>query len=577
MYDEHGVATPRIEELAKHGVIYDHAFSNAPVCSVARTTLATGCYGPRIGTQYHRRTELVPMPDGLSMFPAYLRQAGYYTTNNSKKDYNAIEGKNVWDASSKKANWRQRKKGQPFFHMQSFTTSHEGRLHFSQKSMETDATITDPESVFVAPYHPNTPTFRYTNAKYRDQIQRVDQEIGAVVDRLSQDGLLDDTFVFYFGDHGGVLPRGKGYAYESGLHVPLVVRIPENWKHLVDEKLGSHQSGFVSFIDFGPTVLNLAGIDVPKQMDGVPFLGSSVKSAAVAERNEAFNYADRFDEKYDFVRTLRIGRYEYVRSYQPFNFDGLQNNYRYRMLAFKEWRDLYDAGKLNAEQRQFFEQRPAEMLFDIESDPHEVKNLADDPAHAETLIKMRSRLSEMVKSLPDLSFFPESVLVDEAFDNPVKYGRTHREEISRMVDIANLQLGSFADVEGELKRALKSDEPWERYWGLIVCSSFGESAKSMVPLAKTLAETDKTALNRIRAAEFLALIGEADPERVFRQALAESESGVEANLMLNSLVLLRDGQRKHKFDFKPEVLKPSVLRNPELKRRLEYLEPKISK
>ncbi|MCA9067192.1 MAG: sulfatase-like hydrolase/transferase, partial [Planctomycetaceae bacterium] len=176
----------------------------------------------------------------------------------------------------------------------------------------------------MAPYHPDTATFRYTYARYLDRIMDMDRQIGAVVDELTKDGLLEETFIFYFGDHGGVLPRGKGYAYESGLHVPLVVRIPDKWKQLVDATPGSRVNGFVSFIDFGPTVLNLAGVAVPEQMDGRPFLGQGVVGSEVEKRDEVFGYADRFDEKYDLVRTLRKGRFEYVRSFQPFNFDGLQ-------------------------------------------------------------------------------------------------------------------------------------------------------------------------------------------------------------------------------------------------------------
>ena len=355
LFDEHGAETPRIAELAQHGLLFEHAFSNAPVCSVARTTLMTSCYAPRIGTQYHRKHVTVPMPENLRMFPAYLRDAGYYATNNKKKDYNAHEGEGVWDASSGQATWRNRADDQPFFHMQSFAASHESTLHFSANAMHQQKTTTDPETVFVPPYHPDTPTFRYTHARYHDHNQTIDRQIGKVVDQLKEDGLLEDTFVFYFGDHGGVLPRGKGYAYESGLHVPLVVRVPEKWKQLVDGELGSRLHGFVSFIDFGPTLLNLAGVEIPKQIDGQPFLGPGVSGRSLAERDEAFGYADRFDEKYDLVRTLRKGKYEYVRNYQPFNFDGLQNNYRYRMLAFREWRKLYQAGKLNEAQRQFFE------------------------------------------------------------------------------------------------------------------------------------------------------------------------------------------------------------------------------
>ena len=408
LFDEHGAETPRIAELAAHGLTFDNAFSNAPVCSVARTTLATGCYGPRIGTQFHRKSVAVPMPDGVKMFSEYLREAGYYTANNSKTDYNAIPGKNVWDESSRKASWRKRKDGQPFFYMQSFGVSHESSLHFSRQKMKSEATKTDPATVFVAPYHPQTDTFRYTYARYHDRIQQVDGQIGAVVDQLTKDGLLEDTFIFYFGDHGGVLPRGKGYAYESGLHVPLVVRVPEKWKHLVDAKIGSRQKGFVSFIDFGPTVLNLAGVEVPAGVDGRPFLGPGITQAELDKRDEAFGYADRFDEKYDLVRTMRKGRFEYVRNFQPFNFDGLQNNYRYRMLAYQQWRQLFEAGELNDLQSEFFRPRPAELLYDIEADPYETKNLAADPAFKKQLEQHRAYLAEWIKATGDKGQAPES-------------------------------------------------------------------------------------------------------------------------------------------------------------------------
>ena len=294
MFDEHGTETPRIAALAEHGLQFNNAFSNAPVCSVARTTLMTSCYGPRIGTQFHRRSVTVPMPPEVKMFPAYLREAGYYTSNNQKKDYNAVETEGTWDQSSAQATWRDRQPDQPFFHMQSFTTTHESSLHFSQEVYESQLTQTDPDSVFVAPYHPDTDLFRYTVAKYHDNISRVDMQIGAVVDQLERDGVLDDTFVFYFGDHGGVLPRGKGYAYESGLHVPLVVYVPDNYKELAVWESGSNVDGFVEFIDFGTTVLNLAGIEVPQAVDGRPFLGRGVTAAEVDSRNTAFGYADRF-------------------------------------------------------------------------------------------------------------------------------------------------------------------------------------------------------------------------------------------------------------------------------------------
>jgi len=499
MFDPNGAETPCIEELAKHGVIFDRAFSNSPVCSVARTTLMTSCYGPRIGTQFHRKSVTVPMPDGVKMFPEYLRDAGYYTTNNSKKDYNAVESDNVWDESSNKATWRNRKPGQSFFHMQTFKTTHESSLHFQDMSKPTKH---DPDQAFVAPYHPDTPTFRYTNARYRDNIQTVDQQIGKVVDQLKEDGLLENTFIFYFGDHGGVLPRGKGYAYESGLHVPLVVRVPEKWKSLAPE-IGTRSSQIVSFVDFGPTLLKLAGVKGSDKVDGRPMFGLNTPPLEF----DAFGYADRFDEKIDFVRTLRRGKYEYIRNYQPFNFDGLQNNYRYKMLAFEEWRELYKAGKLNDVQRQFFEQRSAEALYEIDADPHETKNLDGDPKYAAVLADLRKRLQDKVKSLPDLSFYPESHLVDAAFGNPVAFGQKQKEAIASLVEIADLELLPFEQAKPAIESALSSDNRWERYWALIVCSTHGVEAKSLAAKAKELAASDEENLVRLRAADFLSLTG----------------------------------------------------------------------
>lgn len=570
MFDEHGAETPRIAELAASGLQFQHAFSNAPVCSVARTTLMTCCLAPRIGTQYHRRAVTVPMPENVKMFPAYLREAGYYTSNNQKKDYNAEETPGTWNESSTKASWRNRTADQPFFHMQSFGTTHESSLHFSQQAYASEKTETDPESVFVAPYHPDTPLFRYTIAKYHDNIRKVDAQIGAVVDQLRSDGLLEDTFIFYFGDHGGVLPGGKGYAYESGLHVPLVIHVPENFKSLSPWAAGAKVDGFVQFCDFGATTLNLAGVPLPTGIDGQPFLGSSVTADEVDARNTAFGYADRFDEKYDLVRTLRKGQFEYVRSYQPFNFDGLQNNYRYINLAFREWREMFLAGELNAVQSRFFRTRPAEMLFDIEADPHEVNDLSTDPKYATQLAELRGELQTQVKSLPDLSFYPESYLAENAFSNPVAFGQSHREPIAKLVDIADLSLLPFEQARPKIAEALHSNDPTQRYWGLIVCSTFADQAAEFADLAKTISAEDNNLLARTRAAEFLGIISAADPRPTIMDCLSQAGSGIESNLILNTATLLQDGQPGYMFDISESSIHPDARKFQDVQRRLAY-------
>ncbi|MFT5853578.1 MAG: arylsulfatase A-like enzyme [Verrucomicrobiales bacterium] len=543
-----GAPTPNIVQMAERGITYDHAFSNAPVCSVARSTLITSCYAPRIGTQYHRRSAMAPMPEGLRMFPAYLRDAGYYTTNRSKEDYNAIKSKDVWDDSSRKSHWHNRKEGQPFFHKVTFAQSHEGSLHFSKQQMESQPTKTDPKTIQLPPYHPDTPTFRYTHARYRDSIRTIDGLVGQVIADLEKDGELENTFVFYFGDHGGVLPRGKGYAYESGLHVPLVVRIPENFKHLVDAKPGSRAKGFVSFIDFGPTVLNLAGAAIPQGIDGKSFLGNGVTWGAVEKRDTAFGYADRFDEKYDLVRTLRKANFTYQRNYQPFNFDSLQNDYRYKMIAYREWRDLFKAGKLNEAQSQFHLPRSPEALYDIETDPHEINNLATNPKHAAKLTEMRELLTEQVKKINDLSFHPEPHMVEAAMQNPVAFGKQHSAEIASIIDIANLQLIDFRAAEAQLEAALDSNHPWKQYWACIVASSHGKSAIKLKSRMAKLAAESPVPLVRTRAAEFLGLIGEPGSQALIKAALLQATTPTEANLILNTATLLQDGQAAQKSD-----------------------------
>lgn len=557
---------PNVEKLAEGGLTFENAFSNAPVCSVARTTLMTGILAPRVGFQYHRKSVLANLPPGAELFPAYLREAGYYTSNNSKKDYNVVEGK-VWDESSNQASWRKRPdKNQPFFHMQTTGVSHESSLHFSEQQMK-QPTVTNPADVRLAPYFPDTPTFRYTQARYNDRMREVDVQVGRILGQLKEDGLADDTIVFYFGDHGGVLPRSKGYLYETGLHVPLVVHVPEKWQKLVSRKPGTRPKGFVSFIDFGPTVLNLAGVEVPSTMDGKPFLGEGVSVEEVESRDTTFGYADRFDEKYDLVRSIRKGRYKYIRNYQSFYPDGLQNNYRYRMLAYAEWRELFNQGKLDVVQKQFFQARPVEQLFDIESDPHEVSNLCRDKDHQAVLKELRAELQAKVKGLPDLSFYPEPVMVERALANGAAFGQAHKEEIARFVDIADLTLLPFDEAAPKLKSALGSRNPGERYWALISCSSFGHEARSLQKDAMPLLD-DPSLLARTRAAEFLAILGAVDPAPTLADVLAKSDSPVETLLILNTVVFLRDRPYGNTFNFDIRKIRST---GGEVARRLEYL------
>ena len=348
--------------------------------------------------------------------------------------------------------------------------------------------------------------------------------------------------------------------------MPLVVRVPDKWKHLVDIPLGTRVKGFVSFVDFGPTLLHLAGVKVPEHMDGKPMLGPDIQLENLNKRDETFGYADRFDEKYDLCRSLRKGRYKYIRNYQAYYPDALQNNYRYRMLAYEEWRSLFRAGQLNPVQKQFFERRQAECLYDLDQDSHETKNVASDPQYSTVLKELRTKLADRVKSLPDLSFYPESVLVEKAVANPIAFGNKHKDEIAKLVDFADLSLKDWPAAKPKLRKALKSPNPWGRYWAAIACGTFGEQAAPLAGEVKKLLD-DKELLVRVRAAEFLGSIHAIDPRPALYQVLRESQSPVTTLITLNAVVFLQDSYG-YDFDLDPKKIgaKDSLV-----ERRLEYL------
>jgi len=573
MFDNNGVATPHIESLAEQGLTYTRAFSNAAVCSAARSTIISGSYGPRLASHYHRKLKKVPMPNGVEMFPAYLRRAGYYTTNNSKEDYNFIKPDNVWDESSKKASWRNRNKNQPFFHVYNIGITHEGGLHFKQETVENKKTKTDLESFTVQPNHPNTELFKYTNALYRDKIVEMDRKIGELINQLKTDGLFENTFIFYYGDHGGVLPGSKGYLYETGIHVPMIVHIPENYKHLASHEAGTKVEGFVSFVDLAPTVLNLAGIEIPEGMDGKPFLGKNITAEEVNKRDETFSYADRFDEKYDMVRALRKGKYKYIRNYQPFNYDGLMNDYRYKQLAYKEWYKLYKEGKLNEVQARFYQARNPELLFDVENDPYETINLAEDPAFKNIVLKLRGRLNTYMRELPDLSFYPEHYLINNAFDNPEKFGQDHKEDIIKYMNIADLSLLKYENARDAIEKALLSEDTWERYWGIIICSTFGKKAVEFAPQILAIAEKDREKINQVRAYEFMGLVLNENPLNNMAEILYRSDDVAESLLILNSMVLMVDNEFGYGESFQFEQIPDKMRNHVQLKRRFDYLIP----
>ncbi|GAC06922.1 sulfatase-like hydrolase/transferase [Paraglaciecola chathamensis] len=547
LYNDAGAPMPNIEKLAAQGLVFDNAYSNSAVCSVARSTLATGVYAPKIGTQFHRAAQKVVLKKGIQTINEMLKQAGYYTSNNAKKDYNFSEPQGHWDDSSLSATWKNRDPDQPFFHMQTWQDTHEHVLHFAADEIPSAATTATPplgQPATLFPVYPDIPAFQYTHAYYLQQHQILDNKIGQTLDALRADGLLEDTFIFYFGDHGGALPASKGTIYDRGLNIPLVVRIPKNYQHLLHSDFSAPNNvrvkGVVSFIDFAPTLLELAGLEKPPQQDGESFLSNTMSLAELNSRDTTFSYADRFDEKMDFNRAIRVGRYKYIRSYFPYYPHALFNDYRERQVAAKQWKALYRAGKTNEIQSAFFRPRAPERLYDIAADPHETINLASKAQYQNLLTSLRDQLNDTLKGMPDLSFIPESVLVNNKVTTTQEAEQARKKHIAKLLDIANLQYQNYSDSKTYLTQYINSQDALSRYWALIVLSSFAEKAAAFLPLVKQIAAQDPNNLVRARAIEFLAILGEQNTASQLIALLQKTTSDLEKLEILNIATYLHD-------------------------------------
>jgi len=403
-YGDSYAVTPNIDKLAAQGVRYTNAYTHAGVCAPVRSGIITGMYPTTIGTHY-MRCKGVP-PAQVKCFTEYLRAAGYYCTNNSKTDYQFDPPMTAWDESSRKAHWRNRTKGRPFFAVINLTVSHESR-NWPKKG---EKIVHDPARAVVPPYYPDTPIVRQNLARYYDNVTKMDEQAGKILQQLEQDGLADDTIVWFWGDHGRGLPRGKRWIYDSGIHVPLVIRVPAKWRKLALSanpdavKPESVDDELVAFIDFAPTMLSLAGVKIPSHIQGQAFLGSQ----KARPREYIFAARDRMDEAYDLIRAVRDKRFKYIRNYMPHLTRGQDIEYMNRMPTMQEMRRLNAEGKLKGPKKQYFEPtKPVEELYDTHTDPHEVKNLAGDPKYKKVLERMRKVHAEWVQETGDIGLIPE--------------------------------------------------------------------------------------------------------------------------------------------------------------------------
>lgn len=517
-YGDTFATTPNLDKLASEGFLYTHAYANAPVCAPTRNTILTGIYACSNGNQHMR--SYYPKSDIVRTYPEFLREAGYYCTNNSKTDYNLgnFDDKSIWDECSKEAHYKNRKEGQPFFAVFNTTISHESSIH---KSIPNEELRHSPEQVPLPPYHPATPEMKHDWAQYYDKVEDMDTQIGEWLSELEDAGLAENTIVFYYGDHGGVLARSKRYVYESGTHIPFIIRIPEKYKYLFPaEKPNSKVDRLISFVDLVPTLLSIAGIEIPEYLQGNAFLGKQ----KTEDPEYAFMFRGRMDERYDMCRAVRDQKYRYIRNYMPYRTYGQHLEYLWLAPSIGSWEKAYLNGECNAVQSAFWNTKPVEELYDTENDPWEVNNLANDPAHKEVLERMRAANKNWVTRIYDTGFIPEADRVDRAGDTPfydyMRSGKINLQEIMDAAEIATLGKAENLDL---LKSYLKNDESAIRYWGasgLLILKN--EAAPALSDLKEAL--NDKSANVVSVAAEALYSLGEKESAKTALLSVLENQN-----------------------------------------------------
>lgn len=462
-YGNKDVHTPNADSLAAQGIQFMNAWSVAPQSSPARSSLITGCYAPTYGMDVHPVSYDTPAD---IFFPQRLREAGYYCTNNSKTHYNSTNNnKACWDECTKTASYNSPKRGkdQPFFAVFNTVTSHMGRVRTFHTDGRRDYTKEGiyTELLTLPSYVPDLPEVRSDYAGHLEAVQDVDTWLGFFLKDLKDKGLDDNTIIFFFSDHGGCVPRGKGYLYESGLKVPLIAYFPEKWKHLANGKSGKDNS-LVNFTDLGPTVLSLAGVKPTKNMQGKAIFG---EYASKEERKVQFAFAANQLHHFMPVRAVTDGHIKYMRSYIPYRQFALRNYYQWGMPSNKAWDKLVLGNhNTNPDWALTFDAHPAEMLFDLDKDPGELHDLSSSPEYAEVLAKMRNELSNHIRSTYDLGFFLPTSRTGHVLYDVVRKEKYPMEELYKLVEAAGI--GDIASLP-LFEKAIASSHRDMRFWGAV--------------------------------------------------------------------------------------------------------------
>ena len=502
-YGDKLARTPNVDALAAKGMLFNRAWSCYPVCAPARTTIISGIYPASTGAEHMR--SMVSLPPGMKMYPQFLREAGYYCTNNVKEDYNLEKPGQVWDDSSGQAHWKIRKAGQPFFAIFNSTKSHESQIRTRPHKQ-----ITDPAAVRVPAYHPDTPEVRQDWAQYYDKVSEVDADAGERLKELAEAGLADDTIVFYYADHGSGMPRSKRWPCNSGLQMPMVVYFPEKWRRLAPKEYqpGGKSDRLVSFVDLAPTLLSLAGIKPPDWMQGHAFAGQYQSEP----QPYIFGFRGRMDERLDLVRSVTDGRYVYLRNFYPHVSQAQHVSYQFETPTTQVWRRLFDEGKTNDAQSIFWRAPKApEELYDLQTDRDEVRNLANSAEHQEVLNRLRQAVRDRIIKNRDVSFLPEGEIHSRSQGTtPYEMARDEKKfPFDRIFATAELASSLEPNAESRLTEALRDSDSAVRWWAALSFLMRGADGVNAGKSALREALKDQSPYVRMIAAQALAQQGDA--------------------------------------------------------------------
>lgn len=455
-YGDRYAITPNLDKLASRSLKYRTCWSNAPVCAPARTTIISGMYATSLGA-HHMRSG-VTLPEEIKLYPQLLRETGYYTTNHTKTDYNFDGEGGGWHDSGRTAHWRNRpSKTTPFFSVFNFTISHESKIRSKPHKLKHDPALAP-----LPAYHPDTPEVHRDWAQYYDKVTEMDTQVGSLLEQLAADNLTDSTIILYYGDHGSGMPRSKRWPFDSGLRVPLLLHVPEQFSDLAPSnyQAGGSSDRLVSFVDLAPTALNLAGAEQPAYMQGSPFAGKEIQPGP----NYLFGFRGRMDERIDMVRSCTDGRYVYMRHFYPERPYLKHVDYMFQTETTRVWKQLFDKGQLNEAQSKFWKTKPVEELFDLEQDPSEVENLAGTEKHTAKLKEMREVLRNWMTNSLDLGVMPEAEMHRlSAPLSPRAFAEKNQNKVKQWINLSfdSLESGKHS---GNLERLAKTGDSVERFW-----------------------------------------------------------------------------------------------------------------